>query len=153
MKKIKTALAAIAMLLVTTAFAKDPEKVTASVQAAFQQDFSSASGVTWKVNSDFYFATFLLNGISVDAAYNADGELLGTSRTISIGQVPLAVTMELAKRYNGFGVSAKAIELNFEGQTSYYIDVQDNELKLSLKCSSNGDISVDRRTKKNNIKS
>ena len=153
MKKIKTALAAIAMLLVTTAFAKDPDRVTADVKAAFKQDFSSASSVSWKVNSDFYFASFQLNGISVDAAYNAGGELLGISRTISIDQVPLAVSMELAKRYSGYSISSKLVELNFEGQTSYYIDAQDNKQELTLKCSGNGDISVDHRTKKQVVKS
>ena len=153
MKKIKTALTAIVLLLGTTAFAKDGDNVTAKVKAAFQQDFSHASSVNWKVNSDFYFASFELNGVSVDAAYNADGELIGTARKINIDQVPLAVSMELAKRYNGYIVSSKATELNFEGQTYYYISVEDNTQELSLKCSGNGDISVDRKTKKQAAKS
>ena len=153
MKKIKTALMVIVMLLATTSFASDGDNVTAKVKAAFQQDFSHAGSVNWKVASDFYFASFQLNGVSVDAAYNSDGELLGTSRTIDINQVPLAVSMELAKKYSSFIISASVAELNFEGQTSYYIDVQDNSQVLSLKCSGNGDISVDRRTKKQVVKS
>ena len=153
MKKIKTALTAIVMLLATTAFATGGNEVTAKVQAAFQQDFSRASNVNWKASSDFYFASFLLNGVSIDVAYNAEGELVGTSRKIAIDQVPLAISLELAKKYSGFSVSAQATELNFEGQTSYYIDAQDNTQVLILKCVSNGDISVDRRTKKPVVKS
>ena len=158
MKKIKTLLTAIVLLLAVTSFAnpgknRDGDNVTAKVKAAFQQDFSYASSVSWKENSDFYFVSFQLKGVAIDAAYNADGELVGTSRKLDIDQVPLAVSMELAKKYSGYSVSAKVMELNFEGQTSYYIDVQDNTQVLSLKCSSNGDISVDHKTKKQVVKS
>ena len=153
MKKIKTLLAAFSMLLATTAFATDGVKLTAKVAASFRQDFSQASSVSWKVNSDLYFASFQLNGVSVDAAYTTDGELVGTARKLDIDQVPLAVSMEIAKKYSGYSVSANVLETNFEGQTSYYIDVQDNSQSLSLKCASNGDISVSSRTKKQVVKS
>ena len=153
MKKIKIALTAIVMLLASTAFADPGGDVTAKVAAAFQQDFSLASSVTWKEKSEFYFASFQLNGVFVDAAYNADGELVGTSRKINIDQVPLAVSMEIAKKYKDFSVSSQVTELNFEGQTSYYIDVQDNTQTLKLRCSGNGEISVDSRVKKQVIKS
>lgn len=153
MKKIKTALTAIVMLLVSTAIADPGADVTAKVAAAFQQDFSRASSVTWKEKSEFYFASFQLNGVSVDAAYNAEGELVGTSRKIAFEQVPLAVSMELAKKYKDYSISSTVVELNFEGQTSYYIDVQDNSQSLCLKASSNGDISVDSRVKKQIVKS
>ncbi len=153
MKKIKTALTAIVLLLATTAFATDGVKVTAKVVAAFREDFSHASSVSWKMNSDFYFVSFQLNDVSIEAAYNADGELVGTARSMDVDQVPLAISMELAKKYSGFTISAKVTELNFEGQTSYYIDVQDNTQVLSLKCASNGDISVDHRTKKQVVRS
>ena len=158
MKKIKTLLTAVVLLLATTAFAysgnpKDGDNVSAKVKAAFQQDFSHASSVSWKENSDFYFASFQLSGVSIDAAYNADGELVGTSRKIDLDQVPLAVSLELAKKYSGYSIYSQVTELNFEGQTSYYIDAQDNTQSLSLKCSGNGDISVDRRIKKQVVKS
>jgi len=153
MKKIKTTLTAIVMLVAATAFANDGDNVTSKVRAAFQQDFSRASSVSWKVNSDFYFATFQLNGVSVDAAYNSDGELVGTSRKIDVDQVPLAVSMEIAKKYSGYTVSSKVAELNFEGETRYYIDVQDNAQALTLKCASNGDLSVVSKTKKEIVKS
>src|SRR5436853_3100405 len=120
MKKIKTLLTAVVLLLAAASFAntdknREGDNVTAKVKAAFQQDFSSASSVSWKEKSDFYFASFQLNGVSIDAAYNADGELVGTSRTIDIDQVPLAVSMELAKKFKAYSISPKVTELNFEG--------------------------------------
>ena len=153
MKKIKTALTAIVMLVAITAFASNGDNVNAKVKAAFQQDFSHASSVNQKVESDFYFASFQLNGVSIDAAYNEDGELVGTSRKINVDQVPLAISMELAKKYQGYSISSQVTEINFEGQTSYYIDVQDNTQVIGLKCAGNGDISVNNKTKKQIVKS
>ena len=148
MKKIKTVLTAIAMLLVVSSFASDGSKVSAKVQAAFQHDFSQATQVNWEAISDFYFASFQLNGISVESAYNNGGELVGTSRKIDIDQVPMAVSLELAKKYGDYTIASHAYELNFEGQTSYYVNVQDNKQLLSLKCESNGEISVEKRARK-----
>ena len=87
MKKIKTVLTAIVMLLSISSFATDagksspdPDKVTAVVKAAFLNDFSKATLVKWDKTDEFYFASFLLNNVKVDAAYTESGELLGTSR-------------------------------------------------------------------------
>ena len=54
-------LTATIMLFTSTAFAKDGDNVSAKVKAAFQTNFASASQVSWKKSSDFYFASFTLN--------------------------------------------------------------------------------------------
>ena len=69
MKKFKIVLTAIVMLLTVTSFAGEPEKVTSLVKAAFENDFSKASHVSWQRSNDFYFASFTLNNVNVDAAY------------------------------------------------------------------------------------
>ena len=99
MKKIKTVFTAIVMLLTTAAFASDGDNVSEKVKAAFKTDFALASQVTWEKNSDFYFATFMLNEVKIDAAYNEEGELVGTSRKISTAQLPLCLSLELGKKY------------------------------------------------------
>lgn len=148
MKRIAMVFTATIMLFASSAFALDGDKVTARVKAAFQTDFSGASQVSWEKTSDFYFATFQLNNVRVDAAYNEEGELLGTSRKIDATQLPLSVTMELAKKYGDFTKADHAYELNFEGQTSYYITVKNSRQELSLKCYANGEINVESRSKK-----
>ncbi len=147
MKKIKTVLTAIVMLYASSAFAMGPEKVTPRVKAAFENDFSNASKVSWEKTSDFYFATFMLNKVKVDAAYNEAGELLGTSKKISSDQMPLGVSIAIAKRYAGSELEKNAVELTYEGQTRYYITVKHNNRLLKLKCYSNGDIEVESKTK------
>jgi hypothetical protein len=76
MKKIKIVLTAIVMLLSISSFAKgpEPEKVSPVVKAAFENDFSKATLVKWEKTDEFYFASFLLNNVKVDAAYTEAGE-------------------------------------------------------------------------------
>lgn len=150
MKKIKTVLTAIVMLLSISSFAKgpDPEKVTPVVKAAFQNDFAKASVVKWEKTDDFYFASFLLNDERVDAAYTEEGELIGTSRNITATQMPLSVSLAIAEKYNGYQVSDVVTELTFASATRYYVTVSNDKQSLRLKCLNNGDIEVESKIKK-----
>jgi hypothetical protein len=148
MKKFKTVLTAIVMLFATSAFATGSENVTPRVKAAFENDFSKAKQVNWEKTSDFYFASFMLNGVRVDAAYNESGELVGTSRSIFADQMPLSVSLAISEKYAGYQVAKTALELNFEGQTRYYITVQNEKQSLQLKCLVSGDVEVESKTKK-----
>ena len=136
------------MLFVSTAFAAGEENVSPKVQAAFKNDFASAQKVNWEKKSDFYFASFTLNNASIDAAYNEAGELVGTLRKIDVAQMPLGVSLELAKKYSDYTIPQQASELSYDGQTSYYINVENDSHVIKLKCYTNGEISVETKTKK-----
>jgi hypothetical protein len=156
MKKIKTVLTAIVMLLSVSSFAHrapvakgpDPEKVTPVVKAAFENDFAKASLVKWDKTDDFYFASFLLNDVRVDAAYTEAGELIGTSRSISATQMPLGISVAIADKYNGYEVNDTVTELTFASVTRYYVTVTNDKQSVRLKCLANGDIEVESKTKK-----
>jgi hypothetical protein len=148
MKKIKTVLTAIVMLLSVSSFATDPENVSPVVKAAFQNDFAKASVVNWEKTDDFYFASFLLNDVRVDAAYTEAGELIGTSRNILAPQMPLSISVALAEKYNGYQVSDAVTELTFASVTRYYVTVSNDKQSVRLKCLANGDIEVESKTKK-----
>ncbi|MEP7255847.1 MAG: hypothetical protein ABI666_08710 [Ferruginibacter sp.] len=148
MKKFKTVLTAIVMLFASSAFAMGPENVSPKVKAAFENDFSKASKVNWEKTSDFYFASFTLNNVKVDAAYNEEGELIGTARGISAEQMPLNVSLAIAEKYDGYKVDKTAIELTYEGQTRYYITIENENQALKLKCYSNADLEVESKSKK-----
>lgn len=148
MKKFKTVLTAIVMLLSVSAFATEPEKVTPVVKAAFENDFAKATSVSWQKTDNFYFASFTLNNVSIDAAYTEAGELLGTSRTIMSDQMPLRVSMAIAENYKGYEVDKTATELTFEGVTRYYVTVTGKSQAIKLKCLGDGTLEVESKIKK-----
>lgn len=148
MKKFKTVLTAIVMLFSASALAIPGENVSPKVKAAFATDFAKASKVNWEKSSDFYFASFMLNGVKSEAAYDEEGELVGTSRSISADQMPLNVSLAISEKYAGYQVNKSVLELNFEGRTRYYLTVENEKQSVSLKCFSNGDIEVEGKIKK-----
>jgi hypothetical protein len=152
MKKFKTILTALVMLFAVSAFATDPGagpvKVTPKVKAAFENDFSKASQAYWDKTDEFYFVSFVLNDVQVDAAYNEEGKLVGTSRSVSLEQLPLNVSLALSEKYQGYHLQKMAVEITYEGVTSYYVTAENKDLVLKLKCHSTGDIDVDQKFKK-----
>lgn len=149
MKKLTTIVAAALLLLSTSAFAKEKKgkDVISKVKTAFARDFSKASETTWKINNGFYIAQFNYNNTVAEAAYNNDGELIGFSKRVKTTDLPLAVTLAIGQKYEGYQVAEKADEVNFEKETSYYVNVGNGKEQLKLKCSVHGDISVDRKIK------
>jgi hypothetical protein len=133
MKKIFVVLA---MLLTVSAFAGE-DKVSPKVLEAFNQDFVSAQQVEWTAGPDFYKASFAMNGQQVFAYYRANGDLLGLTRNISTAQLPLQLQGKLKKNYDGYWVSGLFELANTDG-TSYYITLENADIKMVLK-SSNGD--------------
>ncbi len=149
MKKLQSIFAAVALLLATSAFAVNgPEKVSPKVKVAFEKSFTGASKVIWEKSDDFYFAHFELDAKYMDAAYNEEGELLGVSRILATSHLPLNISMAIAGKYQGYTVAATVTEISYEGQTNYYVDVANGKQVLKLKCSSNGEISIDKKIKK-----
>ena len=155
MKKIKTVLTAIVMLLSISSFATetkkaspDPEKVTPVVKAAFESDFSKATLVKWDKTDEFYFASFSLNNVKVDAAYTENAELIGTSRRISADQMPLSISVALAENYSGYVADNSVVELTHLSVTRYYVTVSNKTQTVKLKCFSNGELEVESKTKK-----
>ncbi|MEO6546697.1 MAG: hypothetical protein ABIN94_01810 [Ferruginibacter sp.] len=148
MKKLVTSLTLAVMLFSAFAFATDSDKVNRKVKASFTNDFTNASNVSWEKTSDFYFATFTINNMEVNAAYNEEGELVGTSRTIESTLLPISVSMAISKKYEGYTLGKKALELNFEGENRYYITITNDRFALKLKCSLNGNIEVEKKIKR-----
>ncbi len=150
MKKLRTLFVAAAILLATSAFATPgPDKVSERVKSEFEKFFAGAANVKWEVKDDFYFATFDLNAKEVSAAYNAVGELLGISRILETCELPFSVSFAVAENYPGYSVAKTVTEITYEGQTSYYVNVENDKKFLKLKCTSNGEIAVDKKVKKN----
>ena len=68
MKKLTMVFAVLALMAGTSVFAGTGDKVSKAVKAEFQKNFSGAENVTWEMDEGFYFASFELNGKTVNAA-------------------------------------------------------------------------------------
>jgi hypothetical protein len=146
----------IALLFVTGAatFAgtvPEPLGPTEEIQTAFKKSFAGASNVNWKQNEDLYFANFQINHKEFFAAYNSKGELLGMSRTVELADLPLALSMSLKDQYKDYEVFNSVTEIASEGSTSYYVTAEGATKILKLKCTGDGQITVEEKIKKKTL--
>ena len=95
-----------------------------------------------------YFVTFDVDSKHNEAAYNEQGDLIAVSKTILLNEMPVAVRAAINNQYAGYDIAKNATEVVYNNETSYYINVANDTQLLKLKCTVNGDITVDRETKR-----
>lgn len=148
MKKVFfMALAAIA--IGTSAFA-GPVSVNAKVMEHFNASFSKAKNVNWNASDRFERVSFVLNNEKVNAFYDLNGELIGTSKNIAFDKLPKAAIETITTKYTFPEYSLKdCIEFeNASNEKNYYISFEQKDENVVIEITKAGAVSVFARTKK-----
>jgi hypothetical protein len=143
MKKLAIILTAVVLFFSASAFANKSDDIPGKVKNSFQKDFSSALNVTWEKNDNLYFANFSWNSSDIKAVFNADGDLLSTSRKVNIAELPLKISMAVEKKYNGYKIEDNAIELVTDDQTVYHFAISNGKEEIKLTSDANGNIETE----------
>jgi hypothetical protein len=146
MKKLFFA-ALIATTVATSAFASDANKINFRISESFKHEYNNATNVNWTLRPTFAKASFEVDGKKVEAFYNLEGKMIGTSKSISIDELPVGSKRSFAKKYAGYTVQ-EAIKFDGEDDTAYYISAENSEQSLILRVEEAGGLSIFKRTKK-----
>ncbi len=93
----------------------------------FRFDFKRAVNVTWSQTGDFLKASFNMDGQKLEAFYNPDGERIGTTRAISLDELPVNAKRKFAQKMEGYTVK-EAIRFEGNDESAYFISgVKDNK--------------------------
>lgn len=148
MKKVMTMITAAVLLLSAGSFAANlKDDVNEKALSAFAKDFSGATEVNWQERDNLYLVEFRMDGVSFNAAYNSEGELLSSSKGIRLDELPLSVVAAVNKKYLGYEIGNNAAELTFDGQTNYFLTIANSQQVLFIRVDTKGHIKVERRTK------
>jgi hypothetical protein len=120
---------------ISSAFANDNEEVNNKILRSFQKEFAGAQSAQWVTTKDFVKVTFTLNEQVVYAYYGQEGNLLGVTRNILSGQLPINLLTDFKKNYSNYWIS-DLFEMAVNGENVYYLTLEDSDHKLVLK--SNG---------------
>jgi hypothetical protein len=149
MKKIILAWAVLLITGLTSAFANKSEDINQQALASFKHDFATAKDVNWQEQKDFIKATFSLNDQIMYAFYNRQGELLGVMRHVISSQLPLNLLMDLKKNYLSDHWISDVIEMNVDGQTKYYVSLENGDRTVVLKADGDGEWREHKSCRKN----
>src|SRR6476660_5475261 len=98
MKKRFLVLTTALIVTFSATFAKETPVVPASIVTELQQKFTNANDVQWETTSNFYKASFTIDGQSLKAFYSFDGLLIGLSRQINVDQLPMALIKDVKEK-------------------------------------------------------
>jgi hypothetical protein len=150
MKRTFTTIAFAAALLLTvgvsSSFARNTNNDNDNVNAYFRKDFSQAELLSTSTVNDFTKLTFKMNGAVLIAFYSNKGELIAVTHNITLSQLPLTLMMQVKKNYGNYWIS-DLFELNSNGETHYYITLENADKKITLRSYENTWDSFSKATK------
>ena len=140
MKRSFTTIALTAVLLLTvgvsSSFARNTNNDNDNNSVSFRKDFSQAELLSTSTVSDYTKVTFKMNGAVLTAFYSNKGELIAITHNITVSQLPLTLMMQVKKTYGNYWIS-DLFELNTNGETNYYITLENADKKITLRSSEN----------------
>jgi hypothetical protein len=113
----------------------------------FANEFKDATAVSWQSEKEFSFAYFMLGNEQLVAAYDESGDKISTSRYIEFSELPLAVSLELKKRFPGTMRIGRVSEVVFDNYACYFFTLATNKAVLRIKSSADGYMAVTDRQK------
>ena len=118
-----------------------PKKVNAAILYNFQNAFKEASDVTWLISRDFTKAAFTADNTKMEAYYNSNGDIIATSKSIDLDELPVNAKRSFAKKFEGYTVTEA---IRFEGfdEAAYYISGENERESVILKVDENNKVSV-----------
>ena len=135
---------------ISSAFANDKEEVNARIAKSFQKEFAGAQQVQWVTTKEFVKATFTLNEQVVYAYYSSDGNLLGVTRNIVSGQLPINLLTGLKKNYDNYWIT-DLFEMATNNENTYYITLENSDHKLVLKSNGTNGWEVFKKERKQSV--
>jgi len=113
-------------------------KTSSAVISSFQSSFSQAANETWSTVKGLYRVDFDLENEKVTAFFNGDGDLIASSRNVTLEQIPLSLKSDLKKQFHDYEVSS-LFEVDKEGGVIYYATVKNDSKLLKLESTTSGD--------------
>ena len=127
--------------------AANPPEVNEKVLKAFNQTFVKATDVVCNEMQNLYEASFKQSEMVSRAIYDAEGNLLRTTRYYSQENLPINILTKVQKKYTGksiYGVT----ELASEEEVSYHITLQDEKNWYIIKADNYGNLELSKKFQK-----
>lgn len=145
MKKLFFA-ALLAVAVAGSAFAADT-KISSAVLSSFKNEFKQASNVSWKTGAGYTKASFTLDNQQMEVFYNAEGNVIASSRNIGLDELPVRAKRNFSKHFTGYTVN-QAIKIDGEDEKAYYISAENEKESVIVKIDDADAMSIFQKTKK-----
>ncbi|HEY6901571.1 MAG TPA: hypothetical protein VI233_13045 [Puia sp.] len=132
MNKLFLSIATMLMMGLSAFAANNDDAINEQALRSFKKDFTNASNIKWEQKEAYTRATFTLNGSTLFAYYNTNGDLQAVVRNITSDQLPISLLSSMKKDYSDFWIT-DLFEIVSDDQTNYYVTLESSDRKVVLK--------------------
>ena len=100
-------------------------KVPAAVTEQFNLDHERSTIISWEQGSNWYKASFEINGQYLSTFYTAEGQEIAVTRNISSSMLPMALQNDMQSYLKNGHWITDLFEMNVNGETHYFITFED----------------------------
>jgi hypothetical protein len=136
MKKLFLIITILGSVYTTSIYAQS--KTPSAVLSSFQRSFNNATNETWSTVKGLYRVDFIFEREKVAAFFNENGDLIASSRNVTLLQIPLSLKSDLKKHFHDYEVSS-LFEVDKEDGIIYYATIKNYKNQLALESTSSGD--------------
>jgi hypothetical protein len=154
MKKLIIASFSLLLTAATTQAQPKLREVTYQSREHFEQDFPDAKEVSWERTANFDEASFKQDGKSMRAFYDNKSELVGSTTTSKMEELPADAQKYIQKKYGDYKVDEVFLfddnEFNetdmllyghqFEDEDNYFVGLEKNGKRVVLQVSMDGQV-------------
>lgn len=120
---------------VSTGFAANTTD-NGGVNASFRKDFKQAELLSTDAGKDYTKFTFKMNGAILYAFYNESGELLALTHNLRSSELPINLLMQIKRDHSDYWIT-DCFEVDANGSASYYITLENADMKITLHSNGN----------------
>jgi hypothetical protein len=142
MKKLFVIITILVTICAASSYAQS--KTPSSVLNSFQSSFTNSENAIWSIVKGLYRVDFIQDDQKVSAFFNADGNLIATSRNVTLLQIPMSLKSDLKKNFYDYEVSS-IFEVDNEDGIIYYASIKNHKTELMLESTSSGDWVANKR--------
>src|SRR5882672_2777535 len=102
MKKLFVIISIFGSVCTSSLYAQS--KTPSAVLSSFQQSFSNTANETWSTVKGLYRVDFTFENEKVAAFFNEEGNLIASSRNVTLLQIPLSLKSDLKKHFYDYEV-------------------------------------------------
>jgi hypothetical protein len=127
----------------------DVEKVSYNALRQFEDSFTEAKNVSWRVTDQYVKASFSMEGKRMAAIYDPQGNYIGAVEYVTYTQIPVKARLEIERKFKDFTFTSGlkivdrpsgAFEFNDIG--TYWVDLTNDVKQLYVSVSSYATVSL-----------
>jgi len=155
MKKIIIATFAVALFAFNAKASSKNHKlfVPAVIESSFNSYFPDAGNPSWALDNQYMKASFMQNNTAVNAYFDTDGNLVGTTKEASFLDIPQKAQEHITNKYKDYTIGQTILFIDNDAENEsdifripdseagYFVSLSNGKKEIILQVNKSGDTS------------